>query len=148
MSRVRSLQQRLVDAGIESDTPPLVAFQRLRQVEGNRTTVIDLYELVSQPRNLKPHQLPLEERVALATSAMPFVWPGFTLTEGSQRSDPIVVVDYDSSWPVAFENWRDRICEALGTVACRIEHVGSTAVEGLAAKPIVDVQLRVIDIED
>jgi GrpB-like predicted nucleotidyltransferase (UPF0157 family) len=146
--RIRSLRQRLADAGVETDAEPLSAFRRLRQAEGKRATIIDLYRLVSEARGLQPHELPLEERLGLARSAMPFVWPGFGLTEGSGREDPIRVNDYDANWPTLFADWRKRISSELGDAARRIEHVGSTAVEGLAAKPIVDVQVSVIDIGD
>ncbi|HKW73127.1 MAG TPA: GrpB family protein, partial [Candidatus Dormibacteraeota bacterium] len=114
------------------DATPLEAFRRLREVEGDHTTIIDLYRLASEPRGLPPQKLPLDERVALANSAMPFVWPGFTLTEGSERADPpIVVAEYDPSWPAVYQSWRKRIGSELDGVARRIEHVGSTAVEGL-----------------
>jgi len=52
---------------------------------------------------------------------------------------PITVVDYDPAWPVIFDRLRERIATALGSLAVRIEHVGSTAVPGLAAKPIIDI---------
>ena len=144
-----SLRQRLADAGVAPSATPLEAFRRLREVEGDHTTIIDLYRLASEPRGLQPQELPLDERVALANSAMPFVWPGFTLTESSERTDPpIVVVDYDPSWPGVYQGWRKTIGNELGGIARRIEHVGSTAVEGLPAKPIVDVQVSVTDIRD
>ena len=44
-----------------------------------------------------------------------------------------------------FADWRARLASALESAATRIEHVGSTAVPGLAAKPIVDVQVSVAD---
>src|SRR5436190_20528847 len=50
----------------------------------------------------------------------------------------VEVVDYDPSWPARFAEHRARLAAALGATAVRIEHVGSTAVPGLAAKPIVD----------
>jgi GrpB-like predicted nucleotidyltransferase (UPF0157 family) len=53
--------------------------------------------------------------------------------------DPIVIVAYDPAWPREFEALRDRAAAALGDVAIAIEHVGSTAVTGLAAKPIIDL---------
>ena len=53
------------------------------------------------------------------------------------------LVAYDASWPAAFEAERERIAGALGSLAVRIDHHGSTAVPGLAAKPIVDVQVSV-----
>lgn len=60
------------------------------------------------------------------------------------RVDPAVrIVDYDPAWPALAEEELRRIREALGEVAVRLEHVGSTAVPGLAAKPIVDLQLSV-----
>jgi GrpB-like predicted nucleotidyltransferase (UPF0157 family) len=66
---------------------------------------------------------------------------------GGPERRSIVVVDYDPSWPKLFEEHRARIATALGSAALRIEHVGSTAVPGLAAKPIVDIQLSVADVE-
>ena len=60
------------------------------------------------------------------------------------RFDPAVrVVDYDGAWPGMAERELRRIKDAVGDVAVRLEHVGSTAVPGLAAKPIVDLQLSV-----
>jgi GrpB-like predicted nucleotidyltransferase (UPF0157 family) len=54
---------------------------------------------------------------------------------------PVIVVDYDPNWPRIFETLRQRIAEALGDAAAAIEHVGSTAVPGLAAKPIIDTDV-------
>src|SRR5581483_5441552 len=53
----------------------------------------------------------------------------------------IEVVDYDPAWPGIYETERAAIVAALGPMVERIEHTGSTAVPGLAAKPIVDVLL-------
>jgi len=61
---------------------------------------------------------------------------------------PIEVVDYDPAWPATFETEAARLREGLGDVALRIDHVGSTAVPGLAAKPIVDIQVSVPDVSD
>lgn len=55
--------------------------------------------------------------------------------------DPVLVVDYDPAWPMAFEALRSRAAQALGEVAWTIIHVGSTAVPGLAAKPIIDLDV-------
>jgi putative glutamine amidotransferase len=59
------------------------------------------------------------------------------------RSRPYFVADYDLTWPQLFEEEAARLREALGPVAVRIEHVGSTAVPGLAAKPVIDIQISV-----
>jgi GrpB-like predicted nucleotidyltransferase (UPF0157 family) len=56
---------------------------------------------------------------------------------------PVVVIDYDPEWPARFEALRDRIWPSLEDVALRIEHVGSTSVPGLAAKPIIDMTIVV-----
>lgn len=58
---------------------------------------------------------------------------------------PIEIDDYDPAWPLAYERERVRISAALGERVIRIEHVGSTSVPGLAAKPIIDVALEVAD---
>jgi GrpB-like predicted nucleotidyltransferase (UPF0157 family) len=67
---------------------------------------------------------------------------------GGREKRQITIVDYDSAWPKRFALERDRIRRALGTSALRIEHIGSTAVPGLAAKPIVDVLVAVADPDD
>ena len=54
-------------------------------------------------------------------------------------SDPIVIVEYDAEWPEEFARLRDRAQAALGALAVAIEHVGSTAVPGLAGKPVIDL---------
>jgi GrpB-like predicted nucleotidyltransferase (UPF0157 family) len=55
----------------------------------------------------------------------------------------IVVCDYDAAWPALFEEERARLQSVLGPIAVTIEHVGSTAVPGLAAKPIIDLLVGV-----
>ncbi len=67
---------------------------------------------------------------------------------GGREPRAIVIVEYDPAWPTRFERERARVAAALGERALAIEHVGSTAVPGLAAKPIVDVLVTVADPED
>jgi GrpB-like predicted nucleotidyltransferase (UPF0157 family) len=55
----------------------------------------------------------------------------------------IAVVPYDAAWPGMYASERDRLAAALGDVAVRIDHIGSTAVPGLAAKPWIDIQAQV-----
>ena len=57
--------------------------------------------------------------------------------------EAVVVVDYDEEWPRRFDTLRARIWPAVSHVARRVEHVGSTAVPGLAAKPIIDMTVIV-----
>lgn len=52
---------------------------------------------------------------------------------------PIEVVPYDRAWPAQFEEVRAILAGALGDLALAVEHVGSTSVPGLAAKPILDI---------
>jgi GrpB-like predicted nucleotidyltransferase (UPF0157 family) len=56
---------------------------------------------------------------------------------------PIEVVAYDPTWPALFAQIRDALWPVLADVALTIEHVGSTAVPGLAAKPIIDMSVVV-----
>ncbi|HEX3463289.1 MAG TPA: GrpB family protein [Candidatus Elarobacter sp.] len=65
-----------------------------------------------------------------------------------QRAEPVVVVPYDPAWATAFALLRDRIAAVLGELAVGIEHVGSTAVPGLDAKPIVDIDVVIRHAED
>jgi len=55
----------------------------------------------------------------------------------------VVVCAHDANWPRRFEAERQRLAGVMGKAACRIEHVGSTSVPGLAAKPIIDVLVGV-----
>lgn len=69
------------------------------------------------------------------------------LIGGRERRD-IVIVEADPAWPERFEVERTRIVEALGERALRLDHVGSTSVPGLAAKPVIDIDLSVADPDD
>ncbi len=60
----------------------------------------------------------------------------------------IEIVDYDSRWPDAFRAIGGRLREALGAAALRIDHIGSTAVPGLAAKDVIDVQVTVASFDE
>jgi GrpB-like predicted nucleotidyltransferase (UPF0157 family) len=67
---------------------------------------------------------------------------------GGREKRAITIVDYDPRWPERFERERERVRAALGPTALSIEHVGSTAVPGLAAKPIIDLLVTVRDPDD
>jgi GrpB-like predicted nucleotidyltransferase (UPF0157 family) len=67
---------------------------------------------------------------------------------GGRERRAVVIAEPDPAWPARFARERERIAAALGAAALRIEHIGSTAVPGLPAKPIVDVLVEVADAED
>ncbi|CAN5738034.1 hypothetical protein BH23ACT11_BH23ACT11_18100 [soil metagenome] len=67
-----------------------------------------------------------------------------TAVIGEAELPAIVIVDHDPAWAGRFRREEASIQRALGAAALRIEHIGSTAVPGLAAKPIVDI-LVVVD---
>jgi len=60
-------------------------------------------------------------------------------------SQPIVIVDYDPQWPMLYAEEQRRLLDILGVIVLRIEHIGSTSVPGLAAKPIIDISIGVRD---
>lgn len=60
----------------------------------------------------------------------------------------ITIEPSSPTWPDVFEVHRHRITDALGAAACRVDHIGSTAVPGLAAKPVIDIQVSVPDVGD
>jgi GrpB-like predicted nucleotidyltransferase (UPF0157 family) len=70
------------------------------------------------------------------------------MLRGCAVSEPIVVVDYDPRWPVQFEELRWFLLRSLGEVVLGIEHVGSTAVPGLAARPGLDLDVVIRDEAD
>lgn len=67
---------------------------------------------------------------------------------GGREERLIEIVDYRSEWVGRFRVEERRIAAALGRTASRIEHVGSTSVPELAAKPIVDIMVTVDDPDD
>lgn len=79
--------------------------------------------------------------------------PGLASSEdifvgGPAEKVAIVIADYDTAWPRRFDVERELITTALGPRALAVEHIGSTSVPGLAAKPIIDICLVVDDSAD
>jgi GrpB-like predicted nucleotidyltransferase (UPF0157 family) len=73
-----------------------------------------------------------------------------TLEQRIQRviREEIALAPYDPEWPESFQRERDHLLSCFpGPLIRRIDHIGSTAVPGLAAKPIVDVLVEVVDLE-
>ncbi|MDQ0227805.1 GrpB family protein [Metabacillus niabensis] len=71
-----------------------------------------------------------------------------TVGEMKPHNAPITLKDYAPHWPVLFEREAKRIRSILGKKALQVEHVGSTSVPGLCAKPIIDMLLIVTDSGD
>jgi GrpB-like predicted nucleotidyltransferase (UPF0157 family)/predicted ester cyclase len=74
--------------------------------------------------------------------------PDPAVIEGIEPSVQIVLASYDPAWPDLYEQLRRRIEEAVGERALAVEHIGSTSIPGLTAKPIIDILLVVTDVTD
>jgi GrpB-like predicted nucleotidyltransferase (UPF0157 family) len=59
----------------------------------------------------------------------------------------ITIVPYDETWPSTFQSEAKLLRSALGPLARRVEHVGSTSIPGIAAKPVIDIQVSVLTLE-
>lgn len=70
--------------------------------------------------------------------------PEFDLT---RKARPVVISPYQPCWPEEFRTIGGRIRELVGAGAVRIDHIGSTAVPGLGAKDVIDVQVTVADLD-
>jgi GrpB-like predicted nucleotidyltransferase (UPF0157 family) len=100
-----------------------------RRIESERAAVFWLCQLSSSdPQFAKYPRLPVVSCSGYSAKAAP----------DARR---VIVTEYDPAWAGQFDLLRSRVAGALGDLAERIEHVGSTAVPGLAAKPIIDVDV-------
>ena len=61
------------------------------------------------------------------------------------RTNKIIVLPYDKEWKIAFEKIKNEIEDAIGDLLINIEHVGSTSVEGMSAKPCIDLDVVIKD---
>ena len=61
------------------------------------------------------------------------------------KTNKVKVVPYDSAWKTAFEDIRAELSDALGDLVIGIEHVGSTSVAGMSAKPCIDIDIVIRD---
>lgn len=85
----------------------------------------------------------LTERIISTQEEHDAAWVG-----GPPPATPVVIVDYDPQWPALYKREAQRIRSLLGDRVLYLEHVGSTAVPGLAAKSIIDIDLIVADSAD
>lgn len=65
----------------------------------------------------------------------------------TQKSRPVIISAYDTRWTTEYARIARRIRESVGSAATRIDHIGSTAVPGLAAKDVIDLQITVVNLE-
>jgi GrpB-like predicted nucleotidyltransferase (UPF0157 family) len=82
------------------------------------------------------------------TAAYDALLPTTTVGPLSPLSGRLEVRDYDPAWPDDYAREADRVMAALGARVLILEHVGSTSVPGLPAKPIIDMVLEVADSSD
>lgn len=61
------------------------------------------------------------------------------------KTAKVIVLPYDTAWKTAFEEIKKELEDAIGDLIIGIEHVGSTAVEGLSAKPCIDIDVIIRD---
>jgi GrpB-like predicted nucleotidyltransferase (UPF0157 family) len=61
---------------------------------------------------------------------------------------PVTIVPYDSYWPVLFEGEKSQLLQTCKDQDMQIEHIGSTAIPGLAAKPTIDILIGIKDLEE
>lgn len=146
------LVDRLREVGLDPSEPgdPAAAWRRLHERFGTRATLIDRYVLEAAHHGVRPEDLGVERRRRLTMEVLTTRTPGFEIVSASGRSsaDPVEVVPYAPQWSTAFAEWCAKLQQALGPVAVSIEHIGSTSVPGLAAKPVIDIQVSVRDLDD
>jgi GrpB-like predicted nucleotidyltransferase (UPF0157 family) len=65
----------------------------------------------------------------------------------TRKSRPIVLVAYEPRWAIEFESIATRVRAQVGNAAVRVDHIGSTAVPGLSAKDVIDIQITVGDLD-
>lgn len=146
------LERKLREVGLSASDfgDARSAWQRMHDRFGTRATLLDRYALEAAVRGITVDELEQDVRARLTHEVLAAHLPGFEIVAGSERPqrDPVEIVEYDAHWSVRFEEWRERLSAALGRTAQRIEHIGSTSVPGLAAKPVIDVQVSVGDLSD
>jgi len=117
-----------------------------RADEGPIIGLIELYEMIADARNLTVEDISHDERTALASRALAVMWPGFEQVAPLYTDGRVEVVVHNEEWPEIFAQLESDLRNQFGRRDIRIEHIGSTAVPGLAAKPIIDVMICVEDL--
>ena len=117
-----------------------------RADEGPIIGLIELYEMIADARNLTVEDISHDERTALASRALAVMWPGFEQVAPLYTDGRVEVVVHNEEWPEIFAQLESDLRNQFGRRDIRIEHIGSTAVPGLAEKPIIDVMICVEDL--
>lgn len=132
------------DAGARAT--PFEVWSELFVRWGRRMTLVDLYQLEAAARGVRVSDLARADRDRMTALVLRVEFPGWRVTDSPRHSrEPVVVVPYEPDWPHAYTNWERRLRGVVGRSAERIDHVGSTSVPGLAAKPVIDIQVSVVD---
>jgi GrpB-like predicted nucleotidyltransferase (UPF0157 family) len=124
--------------------------QWLKRRRSAGASLIDLYELEADSRGIRADELTGADREQIWARALPVLYPGYEPLPNTARAavEPIEIVPYDPAWPSLFKAWRESLVSVLGDLPIRIEHVGSTAVPNLPAKPVIDIQVSVADFRE
>ncbi|MGH7643471.1 MAG: GrpB family protein [Candidatus Dormibacteria bacterium] len=149
------LQARLSQLGIPdwptgpgAATASQVWLQLFRRF-GRRINLVDRYRLEATALGVSVVDLTPADRDRMVEQVLPQQFPGWIReTEPTRINELIVVIPYDTHWPSLFANWESRVRDSLGVAALRVDHVGSTSVPGLEAKPVIDIQISVQNLED
>ena len=136
--------------GIDHDsyTDPHELWLALYAAAGDRVTLLERYQMQAAWRDVSVAELPQADRDAIRHQVLPVLFPEWTEAKLPTSPDPIIVTDYDPDWPHRFAAIADCLRTNLAGLDHEIEHIGSTSVPGLAAKPIIDVCLAVPDCAD
>ncbi len=63
-------------------------------------------------------------------------------------NEPIIIEEFDPNWEIKYKDAKNRILEKIGQFVIAIEHIGSTAISGLASKPIIDILIGLHSLDD
>lgn len=143
---------------LEPDAVPGVLVERAEQAGGIRPAGTACHPTLDQERDSGEHAQN-DEQTGQTRAEEPALHPPHLTAHAALLSGDggsgrrrekraIVIVDYDPGWPARFEAERARVQRALGARVLRVEHIGSTAVPGLPARPIIDLLVAVEDPDD
>ena len=141
----RGASRRADDQRVASTPPPTAAACVAGATTSSTTTATPSNPTATAPTTSAAR---LSERGESDMSDDPIAACSSEIRIGEIEKVDVVVVDYDDSWPARFEAERRAIELALGRSAIVVEHVGSTSVPELAAKPVIDICLVVDDSAD